>query len=59
MRSTPTLAGGATYTVSGGAAGTVILASESSPHNAFLYNNQNSWTANVLVRVTATLSSEL
>jgi len=63
MRVTPTLAGGATFAVSGGSAGTPALSAFtgnlSTPDCAYLYNSAANWTSGFQVGVTGVLSAEL
>jgi len=63
MRSTPTLAAGASYAVASGSAGVVQLLNEAGAPNStdgvVINNSSNNWSATVRVAVTAGFSSEL
>jgi hypothetical protein len=63
MRATPTLAAGATFTVSSGSAGTVGIFSGTggapSPDAVVLYNTAANWSTNTNVAYTAGFSAEL
>jgi hypothetical protein len=63
MRSTPTLATGASYAVASGSAGVVQLLNEAGAPNStdgvVINNSSNNWSATVRVAVTAGFSAEL
>jgi hypothetical protein len=63
MRSTPTLASGATFVVGAGSSGTVTIASglglNASPDAVALYNSAANWSTNANIAVTAGFSAEL
>ena len=63
MRATPTLSSGASFTVSGGSAGTpalsVFTGNLSNADCAYFYNSASNWTVGNQAGVTAILSSEL
>lgn len=63
MAKTPSLVAGATYTVSNGSAGTVVLSSgaggDPSKDGVAFQNGSANWSANALVSVTALLSARL
>jgi hypothetical protein len=63
MRATPTLSSGASFTVSGGSAGTpalsVFTGNLSTPDCAYFYNSAANWTVGYQVGVTAILTAEL
>jgi hypothetical protein len=63
MRATPTMDSGASFTVSGGSAGTPAILSgtgvTNSPDTVAIYNSANNWTANQYISLTAGFNSEL
>jgi hypothetical protein len=63
MRSTPSLASGAIFTVNAGSAGTpsilVTTGAPASPDGVFLYNNSSNWTVGAIAAFTGLFSAEL
>jgi len=63
MRATPTMDSGASFTVSGGSAGTPAILSgtgvTNSPDTVGIYNSANNWSANQYISLTAGFNSEL
>jgi hypothetical protein len=63
MRSTPSLASGASFTVNAGSAGTpailVTTGAPATPDGVFLYNVSNNWTVGAIAGFTGLFSSEL
>jgi hypothetical protein len=63
MRATPTMDSGASFTVSGGSAGTPAILSgtgvTNSPDTVAIYNSANNWTTNQYISLTAGFNSEL
>jgi hypothetical protein len=63
MRSTPSLASGAFFTVNAGSAGTpailVTTGAPATPDGVFLYNISNNWTVGAIAGFTGLFSSEL
>jgi hypothetical protein len=58
MRASPTLESGATYTVSGGSAGTPTFATINN-QAVYLYNGAGNWTASQVIRLNAVFNAEL
>jgi hypothetical protein len=63
MRSTPSLASGAIFTVNAGSAGTpsilVATGAPASPDGVFLYNNSSNWTVGAIAGFTGVFTAEL
>ena len=63
MRSTPSLASGASFTVNAGNAGTpsilVTTGAPASPDGVFLYNNSSNWTVGAIAAFTGVFTAEL
>ena len=63
MRSTPSLASGAIFTVNAGSAGTpsilVVTGAPASPDGVFLYNNSSNWTVGAIAGFTGVFTAEL
>jgi len=63
MRATPTMDSGASFTVSGGSAGTPAILSgtgvTNSPDTVGIYNSASNWSANQYISLTAGFNSEL
>ena len=63
MRSTPSLASGASFAVNGGSAGTpsilVTTGAPASPDGVFLYNNSSNWTIGAICAFTGVFTAEL
>jgi hypothetical protein len=63
MRSTPSLASGAIFTLNAGSAGTpsilVTTGAPASPDGVFLYNNSSNWTVGAIASFTGVFTAEL